>query len=115
MEQTTNNILMIRPSNFNYNVQTAVNNYYQKDGIEIELVNENAQKEFDLLVHFARHNGRVQTRDYLLEQIWGYSSDVTTRTVDTHIKRLRSKIGSFGTYIETVRSIGYRFNYNSDS
>ena len=72
-------------------------------------------KEFDLLVHFARHNGRVQTRDYLLEQIWGYSSDVTTRTVDTHIKRLRSKIGSFGTYIETVRSIGYRFNYNSDS
>ena len=72
-------------------------------------------KEFDLLVHFARHNGRVQTRDYLLEQIWGYSSEVTTRTVDTHIKRLRSKIGSFGTYIETVRSIGYRFNYNSDS
>ena len=72
-------------------------------------------KEFDLLVHLTRHNGRVQTRDYLLEQIWGYSSEVTTRTVDTHIKRLRSKIGSFGTYIETVRSIGYRFNYNSDS
>ena len=72
-------------------------------------------KEFDLLVHLARHNGRVQTRDYLLEQIWGYSSDVTTRTVDTHIKRLRSKIGSFGNLIETVRSIGYRFNYNSDS
>ena len=72
-------------------------------------------KEFDLLVHLARHNGRVQTRDYLLEQIWGYSSDVTTRTVDTHIKRLRSKIGSFGNLIETVRSIGYRFNYNSDT
>ncbi|MFL2701541.1 MAG: winged helix-turn-helix domain-containing protein, partial [Gammaproteobacteria bacterium] len=49
------------------------------------------------------------------EQIWGYSSDVTTRTVDTHIKRLRSKIGSFGNLIETVRSIGYRFNYNSDT
>ena len=72
-------------------------------------------KEFDLLVLLARHNGRVQTRDYLLEQIWGYSSDVTTRTVDTHIKRLRSKIGSFGNLIETVRSIGYRFNYNSDT
>ena len=72
-------------------------------------------KEFDLLVHLARHNGRVQTRDYLLEQIWGYSSDITTRTVDTHIKRLRSKIGSFGNLIETVRSIGYRFNYNSDT
>lgn len=72
-------------------------------------------KEFDLLVHLARHNGRVQTRDYLLEKIWGYSSDVTTRTVDTHIKRLRSKIGSFGNLIETVRSIGYRLNYNSDT
>ena len=72
-------------------------------------------KEFDLLVHLARHNGRVQTRDYLLEQIWGYSSDVTTRTVDTHIKRLRTKIGSFGNLIETVRSIGYRLNYNSDT
>ena len=72
-------------------------------------------KEFDLLLHLARHNGRVQTRDYLLEQIWGYSSDVTTRTVDTHIKRLRSKIGSFGNLIETVRSIGYRLNYNSDT
>ena len=72
-------------------------------------------KEFDLLVHLARHNGRAQSRDYLLEQIWGYSSDVTTRTVDTHIKRLRSKIGSFGNLIETVRSIGYRFNYNSDT
>ena len=72
-------------------------------------------KEFDLLVHLARHNGRVQTRDYLLEQIWGYSSELTTRTVDTHIKRLRSKIGSFGNLIETVRSIGYRLNYNSDT
>ncbi len=57
MEQTTNNILMIRPSNFNYNVQTAVNNYYQKDGIEIDLVNENAQKEFDLLVDKLKSNG----------------------------------------------------------
>ena len=57
MEQTTNNILMIRPSNFNYNVQTAVNNYYQKDGIEIGLVNENAQKEFDLLVDKLKSNG----------------------------------------------------------
>ena len=69
-------------------------------------------KEFDLLLHLARHNGKVQTRDYLLQQIWGYSSDVTTRTVDTHIKRLRSKIGILGQNIETVRSVGYRFDYN---
>ena len=66
-------------------------------------------KEFDLLVHFARHNGRVQTRDYLLEQIWGYSSDVTTRTVDTHIKRLRNKLGSMGKYVQTIRGVGYKF------
>ena len=69
-------------------------------------------KEFDLLLHLARHNGKVQTRDYLLQQIWGYSSDVTTRTVDTHIKRLRSKIGILGQHIETVRTVGYRFDYN---
>ena len=77
---------------------------------EIELT----VKEFNLLFHLAGNNGKVQTRDFLLDQIWGYSSEVTTRTVDTHIKRLRSKMGSLGVSIETVRSIGYRFNYNPD-
>ena len=62
-------------------------------------------------MHLVQRNGRVQTREYLLSQIWGYTSDVTTRTVDTHIKRLRSKLGSFGKNIETVRSVGYRFNH----
>ena len=50
MQQITNNILMIRPANFNYNDQTASNNYYQKRGLSLESANENAQKEFDLLV-----------------------------------------------------------------
>jgi len=69
------------------------------------------KKEFELIMHLVQRNGRVQTREHLLSQIWGYTSDVTTRTVDTHIKRLRSKLDSFGKNIETVRSVGYRFNY----
>ena len=56
-------------------------------------------------------NGRIQPREVLLEEVWGYNSSVTTRTVDTHVKRLRSKIGDIGTKIETVRGVGYRFNY----
>ena len=69
------------------------------------------KKEFELIMHLIQRNGRVQTREHLLSQVWGYTSDVTTRTVDTHIKRLRSKLGSFGKNIETVRSVGYRFNH----
>ena len=57
MQQITNNILMIRPANFNYNDQTASNNYYQKKGLALESVNENAQKEFDLLVEKLKSNG----------------------------------------------------------
>ena len=76
-------------------------------GLEIELT----AKEFELLKHLAERNGRIQTREVLLEQVWGYNNSVTTRTVDTHIKRLRSKIGDVGSKIETVRGVGYRFNY----
>ncbi|HIL86240.1 MAG TPA: amidinotransferase, partial [Candidatus Marinimicrobia bacterium] len=57
MQQITNNILMIRPANFNYNDQTASNNYYQKKGLVLESVNENAQKEFDLLAEKLKSNG----------------------------------------------------------
>jgi len=52
----------------------------------------------------------VQTRDALLDEVWGYNSEVTTRTVDTHVKRLRSKLKHVGSNIETVRGVGYRFN-----
>ncbi len=64
--------------------------------------------EFRLLVTFLSRAGRALTRDYLLDNVWGYA-DVTTRTVDTHVKRLRRKIGSAGVYIETMRGVGYRF------
>ena len=76
-------------------------------GIEVELT----AKEFELLKYLTERNGRIQTRELLLEHVWGYNNSVTTRTVDTHIKRLRSKIGEVGTRIETVRGVGYRFNY----
>ena len=66
-------------------------------------------KEFELLLELARDKGRVKTREGLLNNIWGYDDDVFTRTIDTHIRRLREKLGEAGDYIETVRGIGYRF------
>lgn len=65
--------------------------------------------EFRLLTTIYSRRGRVQTRDRLLADVWGYQADVTTRTVDTHIKRLREKLGAAGVYILTVRGVGYRF------
>ena len=67
-------------------------------------------KEFKLLKHLLSKADKVQTRDNLLDKVWGYNNDVTTRTVDTHVKRLRSKIGKYGDKIETVRGEGYIFN-----
>ncbi len=64
--------------------------------------------EFNLLVTLMNRQGRVQSRDQLLEDVWDLSADVTTRTVDTHIKRLRQKLGKEGKLIETVRGHGYR-------
>tara|TARA_B100000029_G_scaffold515716_1_gene624182 strand:- start:27207 stop:27902 length:696 start_codon:yes stop_codon:yes gene_type:complete len=70
--------------------------------------------EFRLLKHLIDRRGRVQTRDQLLSEVWGYSAEVTTRTVDTHIKRLREKLGEIGSYIQTIRGVGYRFSRNPD-
>jgi two-component system phosphate regulon response regulator PhoB len=67
-------------------------------------------KEFDLLLALMSHPGRVQTRDQLLDRVWGEDIAVTARTVDTHLKRLREKLGSAGGLIETVRGVGYRFS-----
>ena len=65
--------------------------------------------EFRLLTTLVERRGRVQTRDVLLEDVWGLSGDITTRTVDTHVKRLRHKLGPGGDCIETLRGVGYRF------
>ncbi|MEI6084353.1 MAG: response regulator transcription factor [Verrucomicrobiota bacterium] len=65
--------------------------------------------EFKLLAMLLERRGRVQTRDMLLQDVWGYEGDVDTRTVDTHVRRLREKLGKAGDWIETVRGVGYRF------
>lgn len=68
-------------------------------------------KEFELLKYMAQHPGRVFTRSQLLQEIWGYDYFGGTRTVDVHIRRLRSKLGpEFEAIIGTVRNVGYRFN-----
>ncbi|MBI2898529.1 MAG: response regulator transcription factor [Deltaproteobacteria bacterium] len=74
------------------------------DGKEIVLT----ALEFKLLVTLCERRGRVQSRAVLLDDVWGVSAEITTRTVDTHVKRLREKLGSAGDYIETVRGVGYR-------
>ena len=66
--------------------------------------------EFKLLVTLMQRKGKAQSRDKLLEDIWDIAADVTTRTIDTHIKRLRQKLGRSGKFIETIRGIGYRFS-----
>lgn len=65
--------------------------------------------EFKLLVTLVERKGRIQSRDQLLSDVWDMHADVFTRTVDTHIKRLREKLGKIGNQIETVRGLGYRF------
>ena len=76
------------------------------DEMQIELT----ALEFKLLNQLVETRGRVQSRDQLLTEVWGYSAEVTTRTVDTHIKRLRTKLGSMGKYVQTIRGVGYKFS-----
>ena len=70
--------------------------------------------EFRLLRQLVDNRGRVQSRDHLLSEVWGYNAEVTTRTVDTHIKRLREKLGSMGKYVQTIRGVGYKFSRTPD-
>jgi two-component system phosphate regulon response regulator PhoB len=65
-------------------------------------------KEFDLLVRLMTAGGDVVGRDALLEEVWGYSGEATSRTLDTHVRRLREKLGPESGLIETVRGIGFR-------
>jgi len=71
--------------------------------------------EFKLLVTLMQRQGRVQTRDNLLSDVWGVDADIYTRTVDTHIKRIRQKIGvKAAKFIDTVPGVGYRFDQGND-
>ena len=65
--------------------------------------------EFKLLVMLAQRAGRVQSRDHLLRDVWEYDSLIDTRTVDTHMRRLREKLGPASKHLDTVRGVGYRF------
>jgi len=66
--------------------------------------------EFKLLHALASRPGRVQSRGQLLQDVWDMPPDINTRTVDTHVKRLREKLGDVAKHLETVRGVGYRFN-----
>ncbi len=75
------------------------------EGVEVDLT----PKEYDLIVMLATNPGRAFSREFLLQQLWGYDYDGFDRTVDTHITRLRKKLGSLGEKIVTVWGVGYRF------
>jgi two-component system, OmpR family, alkaline phosphatase synthesis response regulator PhoP len=68
------------------------------------------RKEYDLLALLVQHAGEIIPREALLLRVWGYSSEIRTRTLDVHIRRLRKKLGNYADrYIETIFGIGYRF------
>jgi two-component system, OmpR family, phosphate regulon response regulator PhoB len=79
------------------------------DGVELELT----PTEFRLLQVLVERRGRVQSRRQLLESVWEVTANIATRTVDMHVQRLRSKLGSHADWIETVRGFGYRFRTES--
>lgn len=89
-------------------------------GIEVDLLKHEVKvngkivdltaTEFKLLTVLMERRGRVQARDRLLNDVWGYESVIDTRTVDTHVRRLRDKLDKYADYVETVRGFGYRMS-----
>ena len=75
------------------------------DGAPLDLT----ATEFNLLRLLMERRGRVQTREHLLLNVWRYETEIETRTVDTHVRRLREKLGPEAAWIETIRGVGYRF------
>jgi two-component system phosphate regulon response regulator PhoB len=92
---------------------------WQNEGFRVDLeahkVTVNGEEvpltamEFKLLAELIRHRGKVQTRDQLLDRVWGYQFEGYARTVDTHVRRLRQKVAPYSDWVETVRGVGYRF------
>jgi DNA-binding response OmpR family regulator len=83
---------------------------FRLDGQRVELTST----EFKLLGTLLERRGRIQTREILLAEVWGYRNLIDTRTVDTHVRRLREKLGDHAQRIETVRGEGYRFLTDQD-
>jgi DNA-binding response OmpR family regulator len=71
-------------------------------------------KEFELLRYFINNKGIALSRDKILNAVWNYDYYGDLRTVDTHIKQLRSKLGEYGFYISTIRSVGYRLDIENE-
>src|SRR5262245_35249956 len=72
-------------------------------------------KEFDLLQELMRARGNVLTREMLMDKVWGYHGDAASRTLDTHVRRLREKLGDEGAHVETVRGVGYRMGDRAEA
>ena len=93
--------------------------FWQNEGFRVDLeahkVTVNGEEvpltatEFKLLAELIRRRGKVQTRDQLLDRVWGYQFEGYSRTVDTHVRRLRQKVAPYSDWVETVRGVGYRF------
>jgi DNA-binding response OmpR family regulator len=100
-------------------LEPGAENVWQKEGLRIDFQAHRVTvdsvevmltvTEFNLLAALVHNDGRVQSRDQLLEKVWGYRFEGYARTVDTHVRRLRQKLGGYAPWIETVRGIGYRF------
>jgi two-component system phosphate regulon response regulator PhoB len=71
-------------------------------------------KEFDLLQELMQARGNVMRREVLMDKVWGYHGEATSRTLDTHIRRLREKLGEDGLHVETVRGVGYRMGIHAE-
>ena len=68
-----------------------------------------ANKEYELLLYLMENMGNAMTRQSIISKVWGYEYDSDDRTLDTHMKLLRKKLGEYGSYITTIRGVGYRF------
>jgi DNA-binding response OmpR family regulator len=99
-QEPSNNILQVGTIRINKSARTVS---VLENPINLTL------KEYDLLLYLCHHQGQVFTREQILEQVWGYDYFGTARTVDTHIKTLRLKLGKDADYISTVWGVGYKF------
>lgn len=111
---------MITPNDIKTILASALPPRYQDAHLEIDVAGKLVfldsrrlpltRKEYELLVLLVENAGEVVPREVLLMRVWGYGSEIRTRTLDVHIRRLRRQLGSYGApYIETIFGIGYRF------
>jgi two-component system phosphate regulon response regulator PhoB len=106
---------LLRRSNENHGASIVQSGPFSldKNALKLHLEDEEIEltsTEFKLLLSLIESPGITQERGNLLQKVWGYSDLIQTRTLDTHIKRLREKLGTHGNSIETVRGVGYRFS-----